>query len=218
MRGASNLLIAIASLISLTLCVFFMVVWIRSYWITLSYVTEVEPELIAFQSHRGALHYVHVDAPRLKQSERKHPPLGRTTAPTDAALLWQDWNGPSPSTYTLLGFAFASSVSGYTIAAVPYWPIVGLTAILPIWSLPRMLRWGRKARVKCPQCRKWIEGLAESCPHCGHALVPSGPPPPPIHEAPPPPRPSKHVESVVIKTATPDRTPALPTDGSDKSA
>jgi hypothetical protein len=181
-----------------------------------SYVTSTQPSLKAYQSYRGALHYVHVGPEMLESSFKVYPREGRSIAGLKDAKVWQEWNGPRHDSYTFIGFAYATS-RDFTIAAVPYWPLVALSAILPIYSFPIMLRWLRRPSVQCPQCGKRTKGLVDKCPRCGHALVAKGPPPPPTHDAPPPPRPSKRVKSVVVKseTATPDRTHSRPTDDSD---
>jgi len=220
MRGAwPKILLTSASIGSLLICALLMALWIRSFFISDAYVSSVDPSLVAYQSHRGALHYVHVGPSRLSTSDRKHPPQGYSSGPAEHAMLWQEWNGPRQDSYTFLGFAYANSFDNFTIAAVPYWLMVALSAILPVWSLPRVLRWIRRPTVQCPNCGARTRKITERCPQCGHALLATGPPPPPIHNAPPPPRPSKRVQSVVVKTAVkPDHSHSPPTDGSDKSA
>ena len=201
MRGTwPRILLTLASASSLMLCVLAVALWIRSFVRADSYVASIDPQLKAFQSYRGALHYVHVSPSRFASSDRKHPPRGWTSDPVERALLWQEWNGPRRDSYTFLGFAYTSSLNNFTIAAVPYWLMTAVLAILPIWSVPRVLRWLRRPMVICPQCGTKNRGLVTKCARCGHALVATGPPPPPKHDAPPPPRPTKKVQSIVVKT------------------
>jgi hypothetical protein len=216
MQGAGRrILLALLSAAALGVSAILIFLFFRSYWLCDSYATSVEPELVCFQSYRGRLHYVHVMPSRLSGSDRKFPAPGFSTVPADQAMLWQEWNGPPRDTYTSLGFAFANSLNAYTIAAVPYWPLIGLSAIPPLWLLPRLLRGIKRIRIKCTKCGYKIKKLVEACPRCGQILVPAGPPPPPVIEKPPP-RPSKKVQSVVVKTLTPGQIHPRPTDGSDK--
>jgi hypothetical protein len=218
MRGKKlpKVLLTLGSLASLAICIACVWAWARSFVIIDSYVTTTQPSLKAIQSYRGAVHYVRVSPERFQTSEKVHPREGRSTAAVRDAKVWQEWNGPRRDEYTFIGFALAIN-QNFTIMAIPYWPMVVLSAILPIYSFPIMLRWLRRASVQCPQCGKRTKGLVDKCPRCGHALVATGPPPPPTHDAPPPPRPSKRVKSVVVKSqdATPDRSHSGPTDGSD---
>src|SRR5678809_136428 len=170
MRGKlPKVLLTLGSLLSLAICIACIWAWARSYVIIDSYVATAGPSLKAFQSYRGALHYVHVSPEKFESSEKVHPREGRSSATVRDAKVWQEWNGPRRNTYMFLGFGYASSVNNYTIAAVPYWPLVALSAVLPIWSFPMMVRWLRRASVQCPQCGKRTRGLVNKCPRCGHA-------------------------------------------------
>ncbi len=218
MRGAARYIIQGAlSVLSLGLCILVVVLWVRSFWVADSYRPVDGGDLIAYQSYRGRLHYVHVRDERLRISDQKYPPTGWSSAPIQQALLWQEWNGPSHDSYTFLGFGYTNSLNNFTISAFPYWAFALLLVVLPIQAAPGFVRWMRKVPIHCHKCGKRVRGLATKCPRCGHTIVETVPPPPPIKEAPPLPRPSKKVRAVVVKSATPDRTHSRPTGGSDRS-
>ncbi len=216
MKGAlSYIVLAALSLLSLGLCLATIVLWVRSFWIADAYRPVLDQDLVAYQSYRGRLHYVHVSQDRLAQSDQKYPPPGWSSVPASQALLWQEWNGPTHDSYTALGFGYTNSLRAFTISAIPYWALVGLFAILPLREAPEFLRWLNKVPRRCHNCGKKVRGIATTCPRCGHALIETvAPPPPPMIEKTPP-RPAKKIKAVVIKSAKPDRTHSRPTDGSD---
>jgi hypothetical protein len=60
----------------------------------------------------------------------------------------------------------------FSIVRVPYWLIVGLTAILPIrWWLDRRRRAGRRGSGRCVECGYDLRGTTGlRCPECGLEL------------------------------------------------
>ncbi len=121
-RGAAkySLLVALSAL-SLGLCAGAIVFWIRSFWVCDAYRPAIRQGLVCYQSYRGALHYVRVAPAKLAASMQKYPPPGRSSVPVARAMLWQEWNGPTRESYSIFGFAYTSSIQGYTIGAIPYW-------------------------------------------------------------------------------------------------
>src|SRR2546430_8005512 len=105
-QSRKRILLAAATLASVTLSLALAYLWVRSFILCDSWVTSVRPELIAYQSYRGAIRYVHVGAQRLAISEKHFPPLGFSTVPVGRAQVWQEWNVPNSGSYTLLGFAY----------------------------------------------------------------------------------------------------------------
>jgi hypothetical protein len=198
-RRLSRIAVPALCALSLILCAGSLFMWIRSYWRCDSFMSSSEPELICLQSHRGAVHYVHVTADRLAHSDPVHPIGTWSSVATERARLWQEWNGPRTASYTTFGFAYVLSAGAYTIAAFPYWCLTLMTALAPAWWFSDY--WRRPRTRRCKECGHKLRRAVDHCPKCGHVFAkPEAAPP--VPHTPPIPRPAKKVSSVVIESHT----------------
>jgi hypothetical protein len=72
--------------------------------------------------------------------------------------------------------------SEYRFITLPYWAVVVMLAMAPIWQLVRALRRRRRPSPgHCPSCGYDLRATPERCPECG--AVPPSPPNPPMRRA-----------------------------------
>lgn len=164
----------IVTVCTLLLCLAFVVLWVRSYWVTdiIEHTTPYTERSgywgIAVQSDRGSV---------FTGDFSTHRPIGLgeqgfTYGRYNAVYRTRD----STSTVTQMGFGYRYryiSHDDYLRAFVmPHWIFVLLTAILPTrWlSLYRRNRL-RKLKGLCPKCGYDLRASKERCPECGTPVI-----------------------------------------------
>jgi hypothetical protein len=180
-RRLSNL----ATLLSLSLCLAAAFLWTRSLWRSDAYSFLAFNHSVGIEAPRHAIAVWIIDRP----GYYFYNTLGWSVGDPDRNETFREFLGvrherPRPGTrgpdaYRALGFVYrplfrdwqGSSVS----FEVPYWFLMAVFAIGPMWWVRRARRELRRSRGLCPTCGYDLRATPGRCPECG--AVSATPPP-----------------------------------------
>jgi len=148
--------------------------------------------VISLRSGRGV---VGVEIMRISTTFK---PTAATTDDQEVSFAWQrvepsDFHLPRETLWQRAGFGrmthaqpvagvWGSSMRSSTVW-VPYWALIGLTAVGPVKAIVgRAVRHRRRKRGLCPRCGYDLHASSGQCPECGAPItetVPSAAAPPP---------------------------------------
>ena len=148
-----QILFKTATALSLLLCIFFAVLWVRSYFIPDAvawryFLRNGDFEIISIHSYDGRIGMEGIDG----WSHPANPPLGLSWRSGRSFWLPTGWNPQ---------------------ATIPHWHFLIYTGALPLWfcvrrylSLPA-LQSRRRKRGLCFACGYDLRASSERCPECG---------------------------------------------------
>jgi hypothetical protein len=148
---------AILAIVSLLLCLAAIAGWVRSHL----------AESVLFASLQGSFAIASVNT----SQGMLEAILG--SSPDDQ--LVRELASHATEVHGRFGFGYAKGAyrgMRFSIVRIPYWLIVGLTAILPIrWWLDRRRRAGRRRSGRCVECGYDLRRTTgHRCPECGREL------------------------------------------------
>jgi hypothetical protein len=170
-----------ASMASLALAVFLVVMWVRSF----EYDYAAVPDRFFSENHayllssQGITTWYFFDEPlRLRTPMWWRFPVGqsasRLAATMDPAARFLGF-GRTRTTY-FHGSMFSGILPPrpLTIVAIPYYALVAAALVLPVGMVTHqvgvMIRRRRKSKGQCPQCGYDVRATPERCPECGFVL------------------------------------------------
>jgi hypothetical protein len=169
-----------ASLASLALAIFLVAMWVRSF----DYDYAAVPDRFFSENHayllssQGITTCYFFDGPlRLGTPMWWRFPVGqsgsRLAATMDPAARYCGF-GRTKTTYMHFSIFSGGGPRPLTILAVPYYALVALALVLPVWMVTHqvgiIIRRRRGSQGRCPQCGYDVRATPERCPECGFVL------------------------------------------------
>jgi len=170
-----------ASLASLALAVFLVVMWVRSFEYDYAAVPDkfFSENYAYLLSSEGVTTWYFFDEPlRLRTPMWWRFPVGQSASRLAGTMdpAGRFWGFGRTKTTYFHGSMFSgiSSPRPLTILAIPYYALVALALVLPVGMVTHqvgvMIRRRRKSKGQCPQCGYDVRATPRRCPECGLVL------------------------------------------------